>query len=138
MADINYRDLHVLLMDDEAFMRTLVERVLKDMDVGMITHAENGLDGLEKLRQMHRKIDIVVCDLEMPEMNGLQFVEAVRKGGEEFDPNVPILILTGHADEQIVHNVVKLGINGYIVKPVSRTALEKRMIAALSQSANGR
>ena len=99
----------------------------------MVTKAENGLGGLEQLRRSRLKVDLIICDLEMPEMNGLQLIESVRKGGGVFDAKVPIVVLTGHADEEVVHNALKLGINGYLVKPVSRASLEKRMLAALKK-----
>ena len=112
-------------------MLNLVERVLKDMGISIISTAQNGKDGLEHMKRARRSVDIVICDLEMPVMNGLQFVEAIRSGREKIDPTIPILVLTGNAEEETVHTAVQLGVDGYVVKPVSRTALEKRMESAL-------
>jgi two-component system chemotaxis response regulator CheY len=133
MASIEYSKLHILLIDDEAFMRSLIESILKDMDIGFISVTKNGIEALETLRRSIRKVDLIFCDLEMPEMNGFQFIETVRRGDRLIDPNMPIVVLTAHSDEETVYNVLELGIDGFLVKPVSRDALEKRITAALKQ-----
>ncbi|MAF48627.1 MAG: response regulator [Rhodospirillales bacterium] len=131
MAELDFRKLHILLIDDEAFMRSLVERALNEIGVEIVTSAENGRQGLEKLKGSRRPVDLVICDLEMPEMDGLGFVKAMRSDDQISVSKIPVLILTGHAEEETVYDAVKLGINGYLVKPISKNSLEKRLIAAI-------
>jgi len=76
---------HVLLIDDEKFMRSLVERTLRDMGVTHITQAENGAEGLKFVKRFKDDIDVIICDVQMPEMNGLEFVQNVRNGGEDIE-----------------------------------------------------
>jgi response regulator RpfG family c-di-GMP phosphodiesterase len=72
----------------------------------------------------------------MPEMNGFDFVKQVSSSAEErLDAKLPILILTGHADEETVRGAATLGINGYLVKPVSRKSLESRILKTISSPA---
>ena len=138
MADFDYKNVHVLLVDDEPFMTKLVDRILKDLGVILVTTASDGADGLEKLAKMQASrhpVDIVVCDLEMPNMSGLEFVKQVRDGFSDVPPTLPIVVLTGHAEEETVHRAVGLKISGYVVKPVSRNTLDKRLRQALAAPA---
>ena len=138
MADFEYKNVHVLLVDDEPFMIKLVDRLLKDLGVVLVTTASDGADGLEKLAKMRASrhpVDIVVCDLEMPNMSGLEFVKEVRTGSTGVRPTLPIVVLTGHAEEETVHQALGLKISGYVVKPVSRNTLDKRLRSALAPAA---
>jgi two-component system chemotaxis response regulator CheY len=138
MTDFDYKSVHVLLIDDEPFMIKLVDRLLKELGVVIVTTASDGADGLEKLAKLQASrhpVDIVVCDLEMPNMGGLEFVKQVRTGSTGVPTNLPIVVLTGHAEEETVHEAVGLKISGYVVKPVSRNTLEKRLRLALTPAA---
>ncbi len=138
MTDFEYKNVHVLLVDDEPFMIKLVDRLLKELGVGLVTTASDGAEGLEKLTKLlgsRHPVDIVVCDLEMPNMNGLEFVKHVRSGSAEVQSMLPIVILTGHADEETVLKAGGLKVSGYVVKPVSRNTLERRLRLALAPTA---
>jgi len=134
MSEEFFRPLHILVIDDEAFMRKLIERTLTDMGVGIISQAANGIEGIDFMSRTDGKIDLVICDLEMPEMNGFDFVKQVRGGSVLKEKNIPILILTGHADESTVKDAAGLGINGYLVKPISRKSLESRITKAIQSA----
>ena len=69
MSEVNFDRLTILLIDDEPFMRSLVERVLFEFGTRNILNAENGEDGLRIVRT-RKKIDLIICDLEMPTMDG--------------------------------------------------------------------
>ena len=138
MSDINYSDLHILVIDDEPFMRKLLERLLNDIGTGAISLAANGVEGLSIVGQSRAPIDLVICDLEMlemPEMNGLEFVKTLRSQKNIQSSDLPVLILTGHSGEDSVRNAASLGINGYLVKPISRNLLEARIAKAISTPA---
>ena len=131
MAEIDFASLHVLVIDDESFMRSLLERILDDIGVRQVSTSENGSRAFEVLKSSRSKIDLILCDLEMPEMNGFEFVEKLRAGEDERYRDAPVLILTGRSDEDSVHDALDLGIQGYIAKPVSRTILENQIASAL-------
>jgi len=136
MIEDDFKYLHILIIDDEAFMRKLIERTLSDIGVGIVSQATNGREGLSLLQSAKSKVDLVVCDLEMPEMNGFDFVKQVRNSADErFESTVPILILTGHADEETVRGAANLGINGYLIKPISRKSLEGRILKSIKSPA---
>ncbi len=132
MADADITKLRVLVVDDEPFLRQLVERILYELGITQVTAATDGSDVLSKFSTALVNFDLVICDLEMPNMDGYEFVRRLRAKTELPDSNVPVLIVTGHSEEDSVQRAVDTGIHGYLVKPISKQALEKRIIAAVT------
>ena len=132
-AGPDYSSLHVLIVEDDGFMRKLEERVVREMRVGTVSVAVDGQEGLEILRTARPPVDFVICDLLMPKMNGLELIHAVRHGGAVADRDIPILIVTTQAEEEIVRGAAAIGADGYLVKPISRSALESRLAATLAR-----
>jgi two-component system, chemotaxis family, chemotaxis protein CheY len=132
MADVDISKLSFLVIDDEPFMLKLVTRLLEEFGAKTILSAENGAEGLEVLKASHGNIDLVICDLEMPTMNGFDFVRNLRPSPDILNPQVPVLILTGHAYQESLQEAVELGIHGFLAKPVSRAALESRIVSAVT------
>ena len=129
MVNIDMGSLNILVIDDEPFMCKLIERLLRDMGVDEIDLANDGEQGLKKVSV---DTDLIICDLEMPNMNGFEFVHRLRNNPSGPKPSVPVLIVTGHGEEDAVRGAVNLGINGYLVKPVSKQALESRIAKAVT------
>ena len=131
MAKIDMSSLKVLVIDDEDFMRKLVGRVLHDIGVREVVSAENGAQGLGSVQALGSQIDVIICDLEMPTMDGTEFVDRLRKLPDAKMSKIPVVILTGHSDEEHIVKAVEKGINGYLVKPIAKNALEKRLSSAI-------
>ena len=129
MANVDMKSLSILVIDDEPFIRTLVVRLLRDLGVTKIVEAGDGAEGLKKVST---QTDLIICDLDMPNMNGFEFVSKLRTLDSIPKPTVPVLILTGHGDEDSVRGAIDLGINAYLVKPVSKQALETRINKAVT------
>lgn len=102
--------LKVLVVDDDAFVRELLSMLL-DMGGYDIETAEDGADAIKKF-ESDRNIDLVISDMNMPGINGLELITEIRK----LDTEVPIIILTGHDDVTIVTEAVERGAEDYIVK----------------------
>ena len=132
MADIDFKNLRILVIDDEPFMRKLIIRVLYELEIQNVTEADDGAEALEKVKDSMNDFDLIICDLEMPNMDGFDFVKRLR--GMTGFPNaaIPVLIVTGHSDPESVKGAVEAGIHGYLVKPISKQTLEERIIAALT------
>lgn len=113
----------VLVIDDEKFSRSIINRLLSPLTV---IEADDGALGLHQFGA-DRSIAMVLCDFNMPVMDGLKLLKAVRAGFEEPRNGVPILMLTGTSDSALVSVALKLDVDGFIVKPVSQSALETRM-----------
>ena len=78
MATVDMTSLKILVIDDEAFMRQLIVRVLKDLGAGGVHEAGNGSEALKQLTERSNDLDLVICDLEMPTMDGFEFVQELR------------------------------------------------------------
>ena len=131
MSKAIFESINILVVDDEAFMRTLITRLLRELGVPEVLTAADGKEGLDKLALDGGHVDLVICDLEMPNMDGFEVVAALRADKSLPRPDVPVLILTGHSDVEYVHKAVETGIHGFLVKPVSRESLIERIEAAL-------
>jgi two-component system chemotaxis response regulator CheY len=106
-----------LVVDDSTTMRQLILMTLKKMGCASASDAANGRLALEKLAE--RPVDIVLTDIDMPEMNGLEFIEQARSRYAE----LPIVILSTHGDDATRDKGLMLGANDYLTKPLSGAKL---------------
>lgn len=132
MTVINFKSVRVLIVDDEQFIRELIGRALRDFGIGKIYFAADGREALEKVVTLSGSLDIIICDLEMPGMDGFAFVDQLRHLSDAKASALPVLILTGHAQQGNIETAVKLGIHGFLTKPVSIKDLTVRMEKALT------
>ncbi len=125
-----FQSTKVLIVDDEFYTRKVVRTLLMAIGISNIYNAEDGASGLEAIQTIAP--DVVLVDWEMPGMDGGAFVKAVRSPEEFPFPNVPIIMLTGYSERWRVIEALRLGINEYLLKPVSSKTLLDRMIATLA------
>jgi len=121
--------LKVLIVDDEPSMRKVARALLQSIGIRDICEAGDGRVGLEKICM--RAPDLVILDWEMPSPNGPEFMRTVRAPGKFPVPDVPIIMLTGYSERSRVIEAVRLGVNEYLLKPVSSTALLARIVSIL-------
>lgn len=121
--------LKVLVVDDEPSMRKVVRALLQAIGIKTIHDAADGNDGLDKIRM--RAPDLVILDWEMPSPNGPEFMRAVRSPETFPFPDVPVIMLTGYSERSRVIEAMQLGVNEYLLKPVSSTALLARIVSIL-------
>ena len=123
--------LKVLVVDDEHTMRKVTRSLLQANGVKAIYEANDGRSGLEAIRTLAP--DIVILDWEMPGLNGAQFVRHVRSPGAFPYPDVPIIMLTAFAERSRVIEAVRLGVNEFLLKPVSSRAILARLVSILAK-----
>jgi two-component system chemotaxis response regulator CheY len=99
-------------VDDSRIVRQQVGIALKDAGYEVI-EAEDGLDGLSKIRA-NTDVAMVICDVNMPKMNGIEMVEAVKQGPHK---DLPILMLATEGQPELIQRAEKAGAKGWIVKP---------------------
>jgi two-component system chemotaxis response regulator CheY len=121
--------LKVLIVDDEASMRKVTHALLQTIGVRNILEAHNGREGLEAI--CAHTPDVVILDWEMPAPNGPDFMRTVRSPNRFPQPDIPVIMLTGHSERSCVIEAVQLGVNEYLLKPVSSVALLARLVAIL-------
>jgi len=128
---MDIKDLKILLVEDDLYMRSLIKATLQQINSVAILEAVDGKDGLEKFYNNNTReeelIDLILCDLVMPNMDGFEFIKEVRK-----ERSIPIIVLTGNAEQDNLKKAVELGINGFVTKPVSYTALERQIQKAMT------
>ncbi|MBI5178482.1 MAG: response regulator [Nitrospinae bacterium] len=111
----------VLIIDDSPTFRTMVSFALKKIaDFGMELQAGDGLEALDALAK--NRVDLMVCDVNMPNMNGLEFLKAVKT--DEKLKGIPIIMLTTEGKEEDKERALKLGAEGYLSKPFKPQALK--------------
>ena len=125
------QSLKVLIVDDEPTMRKVTRSLLQAIGVKNIHEANDGSSGLEAICALAP--DVVLLDWEMPSPNGTEFVRKVRSPASFPFPDVPIIMLTAYGERSRVLEAVKVGINEYLLKPVSSTSLQARLVAILSK-----
>jgi two-component system chemotaxis response regulator CheY len=122
----NLSDKSILVTDDSAIMRMFLVMSLKRMLSVKITEAVNGLDALAKLKG--GKFDLLLTDMNMPEMNGAELVRHIRIG---LKSDIPIVIITTMGEIKDREIGMKLGANGYLTKPVNNVKLIKMVLEFL-------
>ena len=109
----NIMDKKILVVDDEAGMRLALSEVLKRC--GYQVAAAH--DGIEALRQLEVGcFDLVISDVKMPRMDGIEVLEAIRK--DEKLKTLPVVMLTSSREEPDLEKCYEMGVNAYVVKPV--------------------
>ena len=101
----------VLVVDDAAFMRMAIKRILDGNGFEVIGEAENGAIAVKKYKEL--KPDIVTMDITMPEMTGLEALKEIRK----FDPEAKVIMVSAMGQEGMVRETIMLGAKSFIVKP---------------------
>ena len=118
-------DLNVLIIDDDRHMRMLIRNVLFALGIKDASDAGDGERALEEMKEF--KPDLILCDLKMEPMDGMEFVKQLRKETDNPYRLVPIIMITAYADLEAVADARDSGINEFMAKPVSAAALEKRI-----------
>ncbi len=102
----------ILVIEDEAAIRRVLVKILsEENNTYEVSEAEDGLLGIEKIKS--DDYDLVLCDIKMPKMDGLEVLEAIKK----IKPEIPIVMISGHGDLDTAVNIMKLGAFDYISKP---------------------
>ena len=121
--------LTVLVIEDEPFTRTVIARVVANLGCAGVLEAGDALTGLATLRA--RPVDLVLCDVDMKPVNGLELLRHLRASDNEAERLVPLIFLTGRADPEDVVAANTLGRTAFLVKPVQPGLLRQAMLRHL-------
>lgn len=119
----------VLIVDDSSVMRKIVERALRQagLDLTRVVEAGSGRDGLDALRR--EQVDLIVSDINMPVMDGLEFLRQVQSQG--LASGVPVVMITTESGEEHVREALAAGAQGYIRKPFTPDQVRERVLPLL-------
>lgn len=102
----------ILIIEDEAAIRRVLTKILsEESDTYKVEEAEDGLSGIEKIK--NEDYDLVLCDIKMPKMDGVEVLEAIKK----IKPEIPVVMISGHGDLETAINTMRIGAFDYISKP---------------------
>ena len=112
--DLNsLKDIDLLYVEDDKSVREQTKLILDDF-VNEVVVAENGEEALELLK--NRKFDIIIADINMPKMNGIEMIKAIK---QDLNLDIPCIITTAHTDTEYLLDAINLKVDGYIVKPIN-------------------
>jgi two-component system chemotaxis response regulator CheY len=119
-------EVRALIVDDSSVMRKIVERALRQagLDPLVVYEAGSGVDGLELLKT--KPVDLILSDINMPSMDGLEFLRQVR--AQNLAPGVPVVMITTESSEEHVKQAILAGAQGYIRKPFTAEQVKERVL----------
>lgn len=122
-----FAQTQALIVDDDAGVRKLVRALLTSMGVGVVCEASDGTAGLDAVRKAPP--DVIILDWEMPSVQGPEFMRTLRSPDTFPYPTIPVIMLTAHGEYSKVKEAIAVGVNEFLLKPVSSKALLERMIS---------
>ncbi len=117
----------VLIVDDSMFVAKQMSQILTSENFEIIGTAKDGVEGLEKYKELHPDVDIVTMDITMPNMDGLTCLQKII----EFDPDAKVVMVSALGKQDLVKQSLLSGAKNYIVKPIDRTKVLERISSVL-------
>jgi two-component system chemotaxis response regulator CheY len=122
-------EIRTLIVDDSSVMRKIVERALRQAGLdGLVVHeAGSGVEGLEVLKA--QAVDLILSDINMPAMDGLEFLRQIR--AQNLAVGIPVVMITTESSEEHVKQAIEAGARGYIRKPFTAEQVKERVLPLL-------
>lgn len=117
------KNIKILVVDDFPTMRRIIRNLLKELEFVNVDEAEDGAAGLEKVKSGN--YGFVVSDWNMPNMDGLAMLQAIR--ADPLLAKLPVLMVTAEAKKENIIAAAQAGANGYVVKPFTAVTLEEKI-----------
>jgi two-component system chemotaxis response regulator CheY len=123
-------EIRTLIVDDSSVMRKIIERALRQagLDPLVVHEAGSGTEGLDVLKAQH--VDLILSDINMPLMDGLEFLRQIR--AQNLAPGVPVVMITTESSEEHVRQAILAGAQGYIRKPFTSEQVKERVLPLLN------
>ena len=131
MAEVDLSKLHILVVEDEIYTRELMTRVLKGIGTGKISSAKDGWKALAILQEAKWRVDVILLDLQMPRVNGYEFLKKLH---DELLPplsDTPVIIISGRSEKKALDRVHGLGVDLTLLKPITADQVVTRIKAAV-------
>jgi two-component system chemotaxis response regulator CheY len=116
-------NMKVLVVDDFATMRRILRNILKQIGFKNIIEADDGKSALKDLKK--EKVDLILCDWNMPEMSGIELLKNVKSDDEL--KGIPFVMVTAEAQKDNIVDAVKAGVSNYIVKPFTAETITEKL-----------
>lgn len=119
------KNITILYAEDEAALREITLNILKGFTKKQFV-AANGSEGLELFKENESEIDLIITDVNMPIMNGLEMIREIKK----INPNIPIIVATAFSNTEYLLEAIDIGVDKYVLKPIDM----KKLLQLMSQS----
>jgi two-component system chemotaxis response regulator CheY len=128
--ELGMSEIRTLIVDDSSVMRKIVERSLRQAGLNplVVYEAGSGTEGVELLRA--KQVDLILSDINMPSMDGLEFLRQIRS--QNLAPGVPVVMITTESSEEHVKQAILAGAQGYIRKPFTAEQVKERVLPLLN------
>ena len=117
----------VLIVDDSMFVAKQISQILTSEGFEVVGTAKDGLEGVEKYKELHPNIDLVTMDITMPNMDGVTALKNIV----EFDPKAVVIMISALGKQELVKQSLLAGAKNYIVKPLDRVKVLERITSVL-------
>lgn len=117
--------MKILIVDDFSTMRRIIKNLLRDLGFNNTSEADDGLTALPMLKSGN--FDLLVTDWNMPGMQGIDLLKAVRADEDEQLKNIPVLMVTAEQKKEQIVEAAQAGVNGYVVKPFTALILKEKL-----------
>lgn len=117
--------MKILVVDDFSTMRRIIKNLLRDLGFNNTSEADDGLTALPMLKAGN--FDLLVTDWNMPGMQGIDLLKAVRAEEDEKLKNIPVLMVTAEQKKEQIVEAAQAGVNGYVVKPFTALILKEKL-----------
>ena len=128
---VRYDLLNILLVDDNQHMRMLLTEILRAIGVRNIYDANDGAQALQIMR--NHPVDIIMTDLQMQPLDGIDFVRLLRNSTDSPNPMCPVIMITGHSTMRRVSEARDVGVNEFLSKPVTARGVLQRIGLVVEQ-----
>lgn len=127
--NLSFCNITFMHIDDNRYMRTLVKSVLHAFGARNVLEASDGADAFKIMTSAHPSL--VITNLNMSPLDGLEFVRMVRTSSDFENPYLPIIMLSGHTDTESIRQARDCGVHEYVAKPVSAQVLFDRICSVV-------
>ena len=125
----NLDNLRILVVDDNTHVRTLVRTILHALGIRDVDVANDGMSGFEAFIRL--EYDIIITDLEMRPLSGIEFVDLVRTSRKSPNPYIPVIMVTGYTDRDRVEKARDHGVTEFLAKPFTVESLLSRVTSII-------
>ena len=129
IEDVSGTHGKILIIDDEQDVRDVLKLQLGEGGYNVI-EAQDGEEGVNLMKKGSNLVEVglIICDIRMPKVNGIEAIEYLKANC----PSIPVMVVSGYPDTELAVSLVKKGVKDYLVKPVAREQLLKKVAEILS------
>jgi CheY-like chemotaxis protein len=117
----------ILIIDDDASILESIRKQLKDEGVNL-NLVNDPLEGLDKIN--NSRFDLVICDIRMRSLNGLEVLRIIKTN----HPEIPVIMLSGYVDDNMIENALNLGCEKFLIKPIRKSILIESIMFSINKT----